>query len=76
MPSDPTPPFELPTDRLSIAVNAAASVLAACLGITAHEGAHMRGGWLAGGTPTLWTATEVLGGYRTLSAGGYVVRGS
>jgi hypothetical protein len=52
-----------------------ASVLTVGLAIVCHEAAHILAGLLAGGTPTLWTPTEVRGDFTSLSPAGFVALG-
>jgi len=54
---------------------AAASLLATGLAFTCHEAAHALAGWLAGGHPTLLTATEVLGDFDSLTRWGRAALG-
>lgn len=46
---------------------AAASVIVVGLAMMCHEWAHVLTGWMAGGSPTLLTTTEVLGDFDSLS---------
>ncbi|MGE0552987.1 MAG: hypothetical protein AB7R55_06125 [Gemmatimonadales bacterium] len=54
---------------------AAASVLTVGVAFTSHEAAHALVGWLAGGHPTLLTATEVRGDFDELTRWGRAALG-
>jgi uncharacterized membrane-anchored protein YitT (DUF2179 family) len=54
----------------------AASLLATGLAVMCHEAAHVVTGWIAGGAPTLLTATEVKGEFGSLSPAGFVLFGA
>ena len=53
----------------------AASSFVTGIALMGHEWAHVLAGWLAGGTPTLVTSTEVLGDYSSLTTPGFVALG-
>jgi hypothetical protein len=61
--------------RYRTATLGVATVLALGLAMILHEAAHVLVGRLAGGSPTLMTATEVKGDFGSLSAAGFVAFG-
>lgn len=54
---------------------AAAAALTVSLAVMCHEAGHVVAGRLAGGSPTLITATETKGDFDALSPGGFVALG-
>ena len=62
--------------RHSAVAICASSVLAVGFAILTHQLAHVLAGWLGGGAPTLITATEVRGDFRSLGPAGYVALGA
>ncbi len=62
-------------DRFRTRAICVASILGICPAMMLHETAHVVTGWLAGGSPTLMTATEVQGDWGSLTPAGFVALG-